>query len=118
MHSPCGFFFFLGTVYTLISYTRLTRLVRPALVVLLVRVEVVAVNAHRVDVPGLSVVWSGHSAITRAVQGDGVLEVEVYVAEVDSHVLPGVGGEGAAGVEVAFVAGVDVGGVDRFVCGC
>lgn len=105
--------FFGLVIYT--NYTRLTRLVRPALVVLLVRVEVVTVNAHRVDVPGLSVVRSGYSAVTRAVQGDGVLEVEVCVAEVDGHVLPGVCGEGTAGVEIAFVAGVDVGGIDCFV---
>lgn len=83
--------------------------------VLLVRVEVVTVNAHRVDVPGLSVVRGGHPAVTRTIQSDGVLEVEVCIAKVDGHILPGVCGEGAAGVEVAFVAGVDVGGVDCFV---
>lgn len=84
--------------------------------VLLVRVEVVAVNAHRVDMPGLAIIRGGHSAVTRAVQGDRVLEVEVGVAEVDGHVLPGICAQGAAGVEVAFVAGVDISGVDCFVC--
>lgn len=82
--------------------------------VLLIRVEVIAVNAHRVDMPGLAVVRRGHSAFLGAVHGSAVLEVEVGVAEGDGHVLPRVAAQGAAGVFVAFVAGVDVCWVDGF----
>ena len=82
--------------------------------VLLIRVEVITVNAHRVDMPGLAVVRGRHAAFLGAVHGSGVLEVEVGVAEGDGHVLPRVAAQGAAGVFVAFVAGVDVCWVDGF----
>ena len=82
--------------------------------VLLIRVEVITVNAHRVDMPGLAVVRGRHAAFLGAVHGSGVLEVEVGVAEGDGHVLPRVAAQGAAGVFVAFVAGVDVSWVDCF----
>lgn len=82
--------------------------------VLFVRVEVITINAHRVDMPGLAVVRGGDPAFLGAVHGSGVLEVEVSVAEGDGHVLPRVAAQGAAGVFVAFVAGVEVCWVDCF----
>ena len=82
--------------------------------VLLIGVEVIAVNAHRVDMPGLAVVRGRHAALLGAVHGCAVLEVEVGVAEGDGHVLPRVAAQGAAGIFVAFVAGVDVCWVDCF----
>lgn len=81
-----------------------------------VLVEVIPVNAHAIDMPGLAIVRGGDATVAGSVDGNGVLEVDVGGAEVDGHVLPRVAAQRAAGVLVAFVAGVDVRGVDGFVC--
>lgn len=78
-------------------------------------VKVIPVNAHAIDMPGLAIVWGRDATVAGPVHGDGVLEVDVGGAEVDGHVLPRVTAQRAASILVAFVAGVDVRGVDGFV---
>lgn len=78
-------------------------------------VEIVPVNDHRVDMPGLSPVRSGDAGVSCAMRRNGILEIRIRVAQRDGHVIPRVVAQRAAGAFVTFVAGIYVCGRDSFV---
>ena len=89
---------------------------RLAFMVLAVLVEIVPVNDKRVDMPRLASIRSGHAGFSRTMVGNRVLKGLVCLAQRDGNVLPRVVAQSTADVLVAFVAGVEVLGVDGFVC--